>query len=114
MSVLRRVDRRLDGGRAVNRLEELKEPAEAWAVGAVEMTAWHRVPWGDAQAAGVYGEVRVINSEDAVGFTIRGGDHANWMVLVRGVSVIYIVPGCRVAAITYGATGGCRDFLAVP
>lgn len=99
----------------MSRIKGLLDPTEEWIPGAVEMTAWHRLPWTEAQAAGLYGLVRVVNSEDAVGFQIRGGDHANWMVLVRGPSdTIFVLPGCKVAAITYGSSADCRDFVAVP
>lgn len=99
----------------MNRLGDLATPAEEWAAGSVEFTDWHRLPWTDAQAKGVYGEVRVVESDKVVGFAIRGGAHANWIAVVRGPSgVVFVVPGCQVATITYGSNVVCRDFWAVP
>lgn len=98
-----------------SRIEGLRDPSSEWIPGAVEFTHWRKVPWTDRAAIGATGLVRIVSSEAAVGFTIQGGDHANWLALVRGPGgTVLAVPGCKVASISFDATCENADFVEVP
>jgi hypothetical protein len=99
----------------VSKLKELRDPASEWIPGAVEFADWRKVPWASKNVSGVYGEVRVVAAQEAVGFQIEGGGHANWLALVRGPEgVILVVPGCKIATIAYGGDVYNDEFVAVP
>lgn len=64
---------------------------------------------------GITGEVFVTSSQEALGFETSGGGHANWLAVVRGPSgALYVVPGCKIQAVAYGAENVNADFVAVP
>lgn len=89
--------------------------AAEWRPGSVGFTEWNRVPWSDRMAMGVVGDVIVISSNDALGFEMSGGGHANWLAIVRGPSgAMHVVPGCKITGITYGAEHSNGDMLTVP
>lgn len=97
------------------RLADLRDPNQEWIPGAVEYHRWHRLPWTEKAVMGVMGEVRVVSSEQAVGFTISGDNQANWIALVKGPSgVVVAIPGCQVAGIAFDAAHGTNDYEKVP
>lgn len=85
-----------------------------WRQGAVEFTEWHRVPWDARTFMGVRGMVAVMSSQEALGFEMQGGGHANWLVVVRGEAAHQVIPGCKVASIVYGNEPENPDFAEVP
>ena len=91
----------------------LRDPS-TWQPGVVGMTDWWSVPWSDRKVLGVYGQVLVVQSSAALGFDIRGGDHANWLAIVKGMSTVFAVPGCKVRLIAYDTEVVSSDFIEVP
>lgn len=97
------------------KLEDLRNPADEWIDGAVQVSDWSRVPWETRVVTGFVGKVRVVAAEAATGFKIEGGGHANWVALVRGPSgTIHVIPGCRVVSITYDTPVNNGEFSEVP
>ena len=93
---------------------ELPNPAE-WRPGAVSFTEWNRVPWLQRLAMGVVGDVIVVSSNQALGFEMSGGGHANWLAVVRGpTGALHVIPGCKIQSITYGSPPANEEFVAVP
>lgn len=82
--------------------------------GAVTFTNWERLPWDSGVAMGIGGDVAVVSSTQALGFEISGGGHANWVAVVRGMTTVHVVPGCRVGAVSYGTKLNSRDYVWVP
>lgn len=96
-------------------LDGVRNPREEWVPGVVEFHRWHRPPWTDRAAMGVAGVVRIVSSDDAVGFTIAGDNQANWVALVLGpTGTVMAVPGCQVATVTFDCKVGTSDVLEVP
>lgn len=96
-----------------SRVQALLNSAE-WAEGAVLFTNWEYVPWENSVVTGIVGDVAVVQTQDALGFDVQGGGHANWVAAVRGSNTVHVVPGCRVAAVTYGTDLGSRHYVRVP
>lgn len=96
-------------------LTEIVDNPELWKTGAVTFVDWQRVPWAARVVGGVTGQVAVVASEDALGFTMRGGDHANWIALVTGPSgTVHVIPGCKVLSITLSDEIKSDEYEAVP
>jgi hypothetical protein len=99
----------------MSKLKDLRDPASEWITGAVTTNDWHRNPFTSRLTAGFVGEVRVIAADQATGFKIEGGGHANWLALVRGPSgVVHVIPGCKVASITYDCEVVSDEYVRVP
>lgn len=88
--------------------------AADWRQGAVEFAEWHRIPWDARTFMGVRGMVAVMSTQEALGFDMSGGGHANWLVVVRGEAAHLVIPGCKVGSITYGNEPDNPDFGDVP
>lgn len=91
----------------------LRNPAE-WQPGVVGVTDWLAVPWTERQVKGVAGLVVVVHSDAALGFEMRGGNHANWLALVKGERSVFAVPGCQIKYIAYDVGTGNSDVVEVP
>lgn len=70
--------------------------------GSLQLMEWAKLPWSERQVIGLYGLITVRSTEDALGFSMGGGGHANWLALVRGEMHTYIVPGCQVRHLVAG------------
>lgn len=82
--------------------------------GSVMFVDWMRLPWVNRLVFGVHGSIRMLSSEKAFGFETQGGGHANWVLIVNGPTKRLIVPGCKVQAVTLGASSGNDEYVVVP
>lgn len=58
------------------------------------------IKWVDGkQYMGVLGSVVALSDNEAVGFRVRGGDTANWLLQVRGEWTTAYILGCQVRAV---------------
>jgi hypothetical protein len=94
-------------------LEGYQDPTKPQP-GAVTFTDWRGVPWNSRSIRGITGKVQIVSSQEALGFEIHGGNHANWIAIVAGDDEVYAVPGCQVAGVSYGTRFDNPDFTPVP
>lgn len=79
--------------------------------GAVELKAWHNVPFISNDIKGLVGKITVLSAQAVMGFDVNSND-SNWVVCVEGPSGARVYfPGCQVGGVCYFPVGAKVESL---